>query len=727
DYAERYPDMVVPFIREENLGPTRNLVDLCQRATSPYIALCEGDDYWVDPLKLQKQVDYMEAHPKLKASSTRTRVQMSENSHLTSWYKRQPDGEYYFPDSQPGYRGQRLFKPADILQHVLCHTSSLFYRWNYDVDIPEWYYRGHIGDWSLLLMQTGHTRVGYIPEVTSVYRVNESSTHFDADRTTHFLRTWPAQISALVGFRDYAAEHFKKSYPLGAVQAKIELETANYLTAALKIGDLQVVSEFMATFPEAARIGLSAYLSSYWDRRRLVRELTWRGYVKAIRQPRNLAKIGRFTRHLLKNQDRRSRVKRKLGNFKRFVIYWLYSLTSKKPNLWVFTSFQTRGYLDNSRHLFEYVCEHHPEIDAVWLTKDDDTVDKLRSSGYRAHLAESREAGRVMKRASLAFTDHFRQSDYAGVAGFNHGLKTVQLWHGVGIKYMGDLRNTAVSGVRRSADILPCSSDGLFTKLTRRVRYLRYARSRELMEEYFGFVEPGPQTKWTADDWKVPPQNRIPAGYPRSAPLYGSSVDNVEPRVLYAPTYRWDKAAEIELVRKLSSAIPLIDQRMTSVNGRMTVRLHPHTWRDYGALLSPVLRQASRVELDESPDISDSLGSYSVVITDYSSIAFDFLLLDRPCVFFCYDLAEYERKEVSLAYDYNEYSPGTKAHTWEETLDAVAAYLVDPSRDQEWRQRILPTFWDPRFTGPDSAERIVVFLKERLGIQDGTAEGSHDR
>ena len=57
EYAEKYPDIIVPFLRTENMGAQTNLIDLCNHAKSPYIAFCEGDDYWIDEYNLQKQFD----------------------------------------------------------------------------------------------------------------------------------------------------------------------------------------------------------------------------------------------------------------------------------------------------------------------------------------------------------------------------------------------------------------------------------------------------------------------------------------------------------------------------------------------------------------------------------------------------------------------------------------------------------------------------------------------
>lgn len=66
EYAEKYPNIIKPVFEQENQyskhdGSLDKKID--KFLTGKYIAMCEGDDYWVDPLKLQKQVDFMETHP----------------------------------------------------------------------------------------------------------------------------------------------------------------------------------------------------------------------------------------------------------------------------------------------------------------------------------------------------------------------------------------------------------------------------------------------------------------------------------------------------------------------------------------------------------------------------------------------------------------------------------------------------------------------------------------
>ena len=69
EYASRYPEVILPIYETENQyskhdGSLRRIMNnACTATGAKYIALCEGDDYWTDPSKLQKQVDFLEAHP----------------------------------------------------------------------------------------------------------------------------------------------------------------------------------------------------------------------------------------------------------------------------------------------------------------------------------------------------------------------------------------------------------------------------------------------------------------------------------------------------------------------------------------------------------------------------------------------------------------------------------------------------------------------------------------
>ena len=88
EFAEKYPDIIVPFIREKNLGMGGNIADLVFRTSGEYVAFIEGDDYWIDNHKLQKQVDFLDSHPDYVACFGLCQI-VDENE------VRQPDREQY--------------------------------------------------------------------------------------------------------------------------------------------------------------------------------------------------------------------------------------------------------------------------------------------------------------------------------------------------------------------------------------------------------------------------------------------------------------------------------------------------------------------------------------------------------------------------------------------------------------------------------------------------------
>lgn len=115
EYAERYPDIIRPIYETENQyskhdGSLRRIMDAHMRGK--YIALCEGDDYWTDPLKLQKQVDFLEGHPEYSMCFHRVRV-ISENGSWMPLYDHLQEKEY---------------SSHEILKRWTIPTASVMYR-----------------------------------------------------------------------------------------------------------------------------------------------------------------------------------------------------------------------------------------------------------------------------------------------------------------------------------------------------------------------------------------------------------------------------------------------------------------------------------------------------------------------------------------------------------------------------------------------------------------------
>ena len=81
-YADLYPEKIFPIYNEVNLGSNGNSSNIYLSVTAKYIALCEGDDFWVDDRKLQKQVDFMERNPDFSACFSNVEIVDELNTNL---------------------------------------------------------------------------------------------------------------------------------------------------------------------------------------------------------------------------------------------------------------------------------------------------------------------------------------------------------------------------------------------------------------------------------------------------------------------------------------------------------------------------------------------------------------------------------------------------------------------------------------------------------------------
>lgn len=157
-YAEKFPDVITAICQTENQYSKG--VDvysfILPRAHGKYLAVCEGDDYWCNENKLQKQVDWMEAHPVYSACVHNTKRVDLKNGEEKIWFSTVEDQDLQFEQLLEG--GSSCY-----------HTSSLLMR--ADVDVPEMMREiRSFGDYPLALSLALQGKIRYFADVMSVYR-----------------------------------------------------------------------------------------------------------------------------------------------------------------------------------------------------------------------------------------------------------------------------------------------------------------------------------------------------------------------------------------------------------------------------------------------------------------------------------------------------------------------------------------------------------------------------
>ncbi len=160
DYASKYSHIVPVFQKNRSYGP-RNVRALFDLARSPYVAICEGDDYFCNSGKLRKQLEFLEANPHFSVCFHPVKVLWDDNSH--------PESVFPPPERLP--RKTNAFLPIDLLRTNFIPTPSVMYRWRFTKGVPDWFNANCLpGDWYWHLLHAEQGKVGMLPDVMSVYR-----------------------------------------------------------------------------------------------------------------------------------------------------------------------------------------------------------------------------------------------------------------------------------------------------------------------------------------------------------------------------------------------------------------------------------------------------------------------------------------------------------------------------------------------------------------------------
>jgi glycosyltransferase involved in cell wall biosynthesis len=157
-WQQKYPGIIRIVTSKSNVGMHRNFARMWHRAKVDFVALCEGDDYWVDPAKLQKQMDWFREHPDGSLVGTFTdRVSVT------------PAGEWVVSGRSAPFEIKELYSLQDLLRSYSFHFSSVMLRKS-AVQFPRWFWEVYCVDRPLYLLAAQNGTAGLLPVVTSHYR-----------------------------------------------------------------------------------------------------------------------------------------------------------------------------------------------------------------------------------------------------------------------------------------------------------------------------------------------------------------------------------------------------------------------------------------------------------------------------------------------------------------------------------------------------------------------------
>lgn len=179
EYERRYPQIIRPIYQKENQyrkGVNIGDTYLYPKVRGKYIAECEGDDYWVDPCKLQKQIDFLEEHTDYLLVHTRCMFVNAENQEII------PDNNTLLTIEQRVRNGDVFFDLLNYGNFVL--TASVVYRRSALVSIYGKIESRFWLDYSLFLLLAARGKFYRFPQIMTAYRRHTSGLSYEVSRNS---------------------------------------------------------------------------------------------------------------------------------------------------------------------------------------------------------------------------------------------------------------------------------------------------------------------------------------------------------------------------------------------------------------------------------------------------------------------------------------------------------------------------------------------------------------
>jgi len=366
-----------------------------------------------------------------------------------------------------------------------------------------------------------------------------------------------------------------------------------------------------------------------------------------------------------------------------YILYPFSFLFVRNKRKYAFGSFAGR-FNDNAKYFFIYTCQHCSDINAAWISSSMATVRLVRSLGFKAyHLASPQGVWHSLTSKYWFFNSYTSDIFYS----FSGGAVCVNLWHGVGLK-------------RIEYNILSGPLGARYQKTDFKEVYCHPQSFRA--PDYLVTSTPF-QTHLFSSSFRIPLDRCLEFGYPRNEIL----TEEVGLRTVFITTYEPPEARQmIEKMGHYSRTLIYMptwrdSQRNLFAQGMDLARLNS-VLSSHGELL--ILKPHPNVKLETDGqyysnivyfpaglDVYPILPYTDVLITDYSSVLYDYILMEgKSVILYLYDYQDY-LNERDLYYPFDENVVGKRVYTFEELLATVNDH--DYNMDETERKALIEKFW----------------------------------
>ena len=249
---------------------------------------------------------------------------------------------------------------------------------------------------------------------------------------------------------------------------------------------------------------------------------------------------------------------------------------------------------------------------------------------------------------------------------FRKKVKVVQLWHGTGtIKKFGQDVN-----IGRLKELERLANNSITHLVINSERWNSYARIFSVTNDKLQVLGMPRTDLFFSEDKKEQIEELF---FMENPNLIGKKI------ILYAPTFRDDRLGE----QTLQLDIELWLEKMPE-DTILGLRLHPFVAENF----QYVGKGSERiVDFSHYANLNTLLFISSGLITDYSSIVFEYVLLDKPMYFYAYDLEEFSDNGRGFYEEYEEYVPGVVVRSTKELVDKMLEYEHNLERREYWKEK----------------------------------------